>query len=128
MNFGEKNQNTVDSLKMKRIERMSIDCAQGNQQELANNCEELNNVNFTDYFLSNNYNAFLIDTAVSGNALYFTMVYLANKLDWIRILPKFNERSFKNLSYQLQLCYRKNPYHNQIHAADVVQNLYFMLF
>jgi len=25
------------------------------------------------------------------------------------------------------MSYRKNPYHNQVHAADVVQNLFFIL-
>ena len=34
LNFGEKTKNTVDSMKMKKIERISIDCTKGNYQEL----------------------------------------------------------------------------------------------
>lgn len=49
------------------------------------------------------------------------------KLDWRSIFPKFSENNFKNLAFSLQSSYRKNPYHNHCHAADVVQNLWFIL-
>jgi len=100
-------------MKMKRIERISKECANGNFKELILNCDVLKeDESFEDYFLINNYNAYAIDKAVSGNALYFTLMYVTYKLDWKNLIPKFNERSFRNLAYQLQLSYRNNPYHN----------------
>lgn len=34
-----------------------------------------------------------------------------------------NEVRVKNLAFRLQQSYRNNPYHSQVHAADVTQNL-----
>lgn len=31
------------------------------------------------------------------------------------------------MSMKLQAAYRDNPYHTAVHAADVVQNVYFYL-
>jgi hypothetical protein len=54
-------------------------------------------------------------------------MYLVYKCDWKALLPKFSEQNFKNLAVSLQQAYRKNFYHNSCHAADVVQNLFFLL-
>lgn len=54
-------------------------------------------------------------------------MYLNYKLNWLSIIPKFTEINFKNLALGLQQAYRKNPYHNSCHAADVVQNLFFIM-
>ena len=43
------------------------------------------------------------------------------------MVPKFSDQNFRNLAFAIQSSYRDNSYHNHIHAADVVQNLYFML-
>jgi len=98
---------------MKRIEKIARDCATGYYNDLVANCEDLEEgANFEEYFQTNAYNAYSIDKAVNGNALYFTLMFLTNKLDWKNTIPKFEDRSFRNLAYKLQLCYRKNPYHN----------------
>lgn len=54
-------------------------------------------------------------------------MYLTHKLDWRSVIQKSTENNYKNLAINLQQAYRKNHYHNAIHAADVVQNLFFML-
>jgi hypothetical protein len=62
---------------MKRIEKMSKDCSNGNYDELITYCEALNEgEDFGEYFLINDYNAYAIDKAVNGNALYFVLMYL----------------------------------------------------
>lgn len=37
-----------------------------------------------------------------------------------------NKDVFKNYFYHVNVNYRKNPYHNSIHATDVVQTFYFL--
>lgn len=38
-----------------------------------------------------------------------------------------NEVRYKNLAFRLMQSYRNNPYHSQVHAADVTQNLAQMI-
>jgi len=90
-------------------------------------CPALNEAPFEDYFLTNEYDCYLVEKATKQNSLFFTLMYLHYKDDWKAIIPKFTETNFKNLAYSLQASYRKNHYHNSCHAADVVQNLYFMM-
>lgn len=107
---------------------MAYECANGNSNALTRECDGLAEVSsFDDYFLTNGYNCLLVDKATKGNSLYFTLMYLTYKRDWRSVIPKFTEGQFKNLAFSLQQSYRKNHYHNAIHAADVVQNLSFFL-
>ena len=114
---------------MNRVEKISIDCAEGNFQSLFHDSTQFDqSLNFNEYFQNNDFNVVFVDKAVGGNSLFFTLMYVKNKLNWKDIIPKLDETKYRNLSFLLQKAYRKNPYHNQVHAADIVQNIYFMLF
>ena len=82
---------------------------------------------FNNYFCQFSYDAFLIDKSTGGNLLYFTLMYVFNKLDWSSAISSLDTQKFKNLAYRLQMSYRNNYYHSQIHAADVVQNLVYLI-
>ena len=53
-------------------------------------------------------------------------MYTYYNLEWLSI-QGLNIEQFKNLAYRLQMSYRNNFYHSQIHAADVVQNLVYII-
>jgi len=78
--------------------------------------------------LRSDYDAFKIDQGVEGNSLTFTLMYIYNAQNWQTTLPKVSTDKFHNLAFRLQMAYRQNFYHTQIHAADVTQNLYHVLF
>jgi hypothetical protein len=59
--------------------------------------------------------------------LYFTLVYTFNRLGWQGSIPAIDEVKYKKMAFRLQNSYRNNFYHTQIHAADVVQNLVFLI-
>jgi len=82
---------------------------------------------FSEYFLQNNYDAFKIDKVTNGNLLYFTMMYVYYKEDWKTNIPELNTVKYQTLAYKVMIAYRKNFYHTQTHAADVVQNLYMVI-
>ena len=57
-------------------------------------------------------------------------MYCYYKFDWKSISQEgstMSEGKFKNLAFRLQQSYRNNPYHSQVHAADVTQNLAQMI-
>ena len=81
--------------------------------------------NFNEYFGGFNYDAYLVDQSTGGNLLYFTLMYTHQKMGWDTKLACVDVNKFKNLAYRLQMSYRRNHYHSQVHAADVVQNLVF---
>jgi hypothetical protein len=95
-----------------------------NGNPISHQTEELKN--FNTYFSNPNYDAFLIDNALKGNSLLFTMMYIYYQMGWKAKLPQVNEEAFKNLAYKLQTVYRLNFYHNQIHGADVCQLLHYL--
>jgi hypothetical protein len=128
VNFGQRNRSAVDTLKLKTIQKMSFDCANGDFSGLVKECAELSVVQpFAQYFLSNDYNCALVEKATKGNSLFFTLMYLTYRDDWRNLIPKFSDQQFRNLAYSLQQSYRKNFYHNSCHAADVTQNLYYLI-
>ena len=53
--------------------------------------------------------------------------YVYQKYDFQEVL-KINPQVFQTMSLRMQQSYRDNPYHTSIHAADVLQNLYFYLY
>eukprot|EP00349_Pseudokeronopsis_sp_Brazil_P002326 CAMPEP_0202972114 /NCGR_PEP_ID=MMETSP1396-20130829/33502_1 /ASSEMBLY_ACC=CAM_ASM_000872 /TAXON_ID= /ORGANISM="Pseudokeronopsis sp., Strain Brazil" /LENGTH=215 /DNA_ID=CAMNT_0049702179 /DNA_START=1064 /DNA_END=1711 /DNA_ORIENTATION=- len=54
------------------------------------------------------------------------MQYVYQKFTFAEQL-KINSQKFVKFSLRLQQAYRDNPYHSSIHAADVVQNVYYYL-
>ena len=48
-------------------------------------CKELQNYN--EYIKDKNYDAFLIDNALRGNSLTFTIMYIYHKQKWKTVLP-----------------------------------------
>jgi hypothetical protein len=56
------------------------------------------------------------------------LLYTYHKLGWRQSLATIPEEAFKQLALKIQSCYRLNFYHNQIHGADVCQNLYLILY
>ncbi len=71
----------------------------GKYGELIKGCDELtDDCNFADYFSLNEYNTNMINRAVNGNCLYFTMMYLQYRLEWKTAIPTFNEESYRNLA------------------------------
>lgn len=83
--------------------------------------------NFNDKFSSLNYNAFQLNKALQGNLLAFTMQYTYHKFDWKNTLPRLNSKKFQTLSLALQNSYRDVSYHSQVHAADVVQSICYII-
>ena len=73
------------------------------------------------------YNAFITDKTTNYNPLYFTLKFFYQKYDW-RIDFGIPDSKMSNFAYGLQKLYHiHNSYHNAIHAADVVQFVYWML-
>lgn len=93
---------------------------------ISNTTSELQDYN--NYFVDKNYDAFLIDNALKGNSLMFTMMYIYNRLNWKTTIPQVPDEVFQHLAYKLQSVYRPNYYHNQVHAADVTQMLYNFIY
>ncbi|KAJ3344935.1 High affinity cAMP-specific 3',5'-cyclic phosphodiesterase 7A [Entophlyctis luteolus] len=62
-----------------------------------------------------------------GHPLYFSAIWVIEKTD---ILSKFNiePAKFKQWLLMIESEYRTLPYHNSIHASDVLQAFYFMAF
>ena len=63
---------------------------------------------------------------MTGRPLYYTGVSILHKYGLIRRL-NLEEDKLKAYLAQLERTYRPNPYHNNIHAADVTQTLFFFL-
>ena len=109
---------------IKKVSKLSEQCARG--EDIKTNCEQLKN--FNNYVINSDYNAFTIDAAVEGNSLLFVMLYTYYKCNWNLHLPNVSLTHFSNLFFKIQSTYRPNFYHNQVHAADVVQNLYHIVY
>ena len=60
---------------------------------------------------SNNFNAFDINQATNGNALYFMLRYMYIKYDFGENC-NISEEKWTNLSRKLQVTYRDTKYHN----------------
>ncbi len=103
-----------------KFNHLAENIAQGNT--IQHHSDELKD--FNNYFVDPNYNAFSIDAAVKSNGLLFTLLYIYHKSGWSQSLPEVPMDAFKNLAYKLQTVYRNNPYHNQVHGADVCQMIY----
>ena len=107
----------------KKISKLSSDCAKGISTD--NNVKELQE--FNDYYLQNSYDCLLVNKGVEGNSLYFTLMYTLYRYDWLTTIPQLDEEVYQNLAYKLQCSYRDNHYHSQVHAADIVQHLSYVI-
>jgi hypothetical protein len=119
--FGTRNKGFVESLIMNEQQTLAYECSTGSYT----NAMEPELSKFNEYFFNFAYDAYLIDKPTGGNLLYFTLVYTHNKMEWSTKIPELDIHKFKNLALRLQQSYRKNFYHSQVHAADVVQNLVY---
>ena len=79
---------------------------------------------------SNNFNAFDLHAQTKKNSLYFMLQYMYQKFDFGSQL-RMDSSKYQTLSLKLQCSYRdehpNNFYHTSVHAADVVQNVYFYM-
>ena len=123
-NFSNKNKSQIENMVFKKYNKMAIDCSNGSLVDPKSDCM----TNFNEYFESNAYNAYSVDKNVNRNSLFFTMMYVYHKLEWAKIIPGLNEQKYMSMSFRLQMSYRENPYHSQIHAGDVVNSIYQMIF
>lgn len=76
---------------------------------------------------SNDFNAFDLHSLTKRNSLYFMLLYMFHKFQFEEQI-RFNSNKYQRFSKRLQSAYRENPYHNAVHAADVLQNVYHYLF
>ena len=75
---------------------------------------------------SNDFNAFELHALTKKNSLYFMLQYVYKKFFFEESL-KIDQAKFQNFSMKLQASYRDVIYHSSVHAADVVQNVYYYL-
>eukprot|EP00300_Choanocystis_sp_HF-7_P011722 c17585_g2_i2.p1 GENE.c17585_g2_i2~~c17585_g2_i2.p1 ORF type:complete len:684 (+),score=134.02 c17585_g2_i2:233-2053(+) len=73
-----------------------------------------------------NFPVFELDRLTHGHALYFTSLAVFAKRNFFELL-NINIDTFRNFLLVIEANYHPNPYHNSIHAADVVQTNHYML-
>lgn len=81
---------------------------------------------FENSINSNNFNAFELHSVTKKNSLYFMLQYVYQKFSFGESL-KIKANKFQFFSTKLEAAYRDNIYHTAIHAADVLQNVYFYI-
>jgi hypothetical protein len=69
--------------------------------------------------MTNTFDAFYLENLTSKNGLYFLMMTIWGRYD-LGAKTKIDKRQFQTLVHKVQSSYQKNPYHNSIHAADIV--------
>eukprot|EP01016_Furgasonia_blochmanni_P050021 TRINITY_DN7669_c0_g1_i3.p1 TRINITY_DN7669_c0_g1~~TRINITY_DN7669_c0_g1_i3.p1 ORF type:complete len:296 (+),score=63.48 TRINITY_DN7669_c0_g1_i3:63-950(+) len=75
----------------------------------------------------NEFDCFALSKDSPGNELAFTMFFLFHKAEYFDLL-KINPVIFKNFITKIQNGYRsENPYHNALHATDVVQTVNYLM-
>jgi len=55
-------------------------------------------------------------------------MYVSHRCNWNQNIKGLNMNKLLNLSHHTQLSYRAVKYHNQVHAADVINHIYDMIF
>ena len=78
-----------------------------------------------DTILDNTFDIFSFEADCLNNSLFLLMNYYYKYLKFETI--NINESSYINLIYNIQKNYNDNPYHNSIHASDVVNTLFYFL-
>eukprot|EP00347_Sterkiella_histriomuscorum_P006963 403350769 len=83
-------------------------------------------MHFESLINSNDFNAFELHSLTKNNSLYFMLQYMFQRFDFQEQLM-IDQNKYQVFSMKLQAAYRDNPYHTAVHAADVVQNVYYYL-
>lgn len=81
---------------------------------------------FDNMINSNNFNAFELHKETKMNSLYFMLQYVSKKFNF-ELKLDMDPKKYMKFSQKLQTAYREVPYHTSVHAADVVQNVYYYL-
>lgn len=82
---------------------------------------------YNEEIATNTFDAFYLENLTNKNALYFLMMNIWGRYDF-QNSTKMDKRTYQTLVHKVQGSYQKNPYHNQIHAADIVQSLFMYVF
>jgi len=72
------------------------------------------------------FDVFELDRASSGNSLLLMSTHVLERTGLMKSCG-LSKSAFAEYITQIQETYRENPYHNHIHAADVVQGVHFFL-
>ncbi len=72
------------------------------------------------------WDVFEMNKASFNRPLYFTALYLFEKHDLFHKC-RINVQHFKNFMETMECGYKNNPYHNAIHATDVLQTVHALL-
>ena len=64
---------------------------------------------------------------IGGKGLVYSVWYLCDKYDLFKIFPSISPKKFMRFLTLVEDGYLDNPYHNKIHATDVVSNVAYYL-
>eukprot|EP00002_Diphylleia_rotans_P033348 TRINITY_DN7081_c0_g1_i1.p1 TRINITY_DN7081_c0_g1~~TRINITY_DN7081_c0_g1_i1.p1 ORF type:complete len:739 (-),score=113.60 TRINITY_DN7081_c0_g1_i1:722-2938(-) len=73
-----------------------------------------------------NADVFGLHEMTAGHGLTFTLNHLLRKHNLLTTF-KISETKLGNLLHELEAGYQDNPFHNQIHAADVTMNVHYLI-
>jgi hypothetical protein len=104
---GKNSDKVVENPILKKLSTMALNLVEGTYKDTEKPFLE----SYATHFLDRKYDAFLADQQVSGNLLYFTLVYNMYKFDWKKSIPTLDENLFKKMAHRLQGSYRANFYH-----------------
>ncbi len=73
-----------------------------------------------------NFNVFYLDGLIQKKTLYYVLSHILNKYNFVKDL--LHEENFANFMHEITDGYnRKIVYHNDLHAADVLQTTYILI-
>lgn len=81
---------------------------------------------FDNMINSNHFNAFELHQETKKNSLYFMLQYVNRKFHLEKDL-QINPLKYQKFSQKLQAAYRDVSYHSSVHAADVIQSVYYFM-
>jgi hypothetical protein len=74
----------------------------------------------------NQFDIFALDSACEGRVLSTMVLHIFDRLNLYDVC-KMNKSTLLNFIVQVEDGYNKVPYHNNVHAADVVHNVFWLL-
>jgi hypothetical protein len=72
------------------------------------------------------WDVFEMNTVSDNRPLYYTALYLFNRHDLFNKCH-INQTHFKNFAQEIESGYKNNPYHNSMHATDVLQTVHMFI-
>ena len=105
------------------VEAVSI-LYKNNNQEINDKYSDM--INELNRIGDMNFNVFNLSKYSNGNELFIIMNHLYKLSDFEKNL-NLDSETYKNYFYKVNSSYRKNHFHNSIHACDVVQTAYFLI-